>query len=44
MRSRPRTTKRAKKKKILRCPKCNKVVRLYQARCKTCHLVLPKLV
>ncbi|MFN4258959.1 MAG: hypothetical protein ACK4RK_06650 [Gemmataceae bacterium] len=39
MQTRPRTRK-VKRKKYSRCPKCNKQVRLHQRRCKTCHLLL----
>lgn len=39
--ARPRK-KKYKKVKFRRCPKCQKVVRLHQKRCKTCHQVLHK--
>ena len=38
---RPRTKKR-KKTKFRRCPKCHKLLRLKIKRCRTCHLVQPK--
>lgn len=38
---RPRK-KKARQNKRRRCPKCNKLVRIHQRRCKTCHLVQPR--
>jgi hypothetical protein len=39
MQTRPRT-KKAKKSRFKRCPKCNKQVRIHVRRCKTCHQLL----
>jgi hypothetical protein len=36
MQARPQTKKR-RKSRFKRCPKCNKQVRLHQVRCRTCH-------
>ena len=36
---RPKTTA-VKRSRYRRCPKCNKQVRIYMVRCKTCHQVL----
>jgi hypothetical protein len=33
-------TKRVKRLRYRRCPKCNKQVRIYMKRCRTCHQVL----
>jgi hypothetical protein len=41
MQTRPRTRK-AKKARFKRCPKCNKLMRKNKVRCKTCHLLQPK--
>lgn len=42
MPKRPRT-KPSHRAKVRRCPKCQKLVRIHQKRCKTCHQVLHKL-
>ncbi len=39
MPKRPRT-KKYRRTKLSRCPKCQKVTRLHQVRCKTCSLLL----
>lgn len=38
---RPRT-KRVKRLRYRRCPKCNKQIRIHTRRCKTCHLLQHK--
>jgi len=42
MQARPRP-KAYRKTRFHRCPKCNKMLRKHVKRCKTCHLVQPKL-
>jgi len=39
MDKRPRT-KSVRKNRYGRCPKCSKIIRLHQKRCKTCHKAL----
>jgi hypothetical protein len=39
---RPRT-KKMKKNKFRRCPKCQKLLKLHMKRCRTCHQVQHKL-
>lgn len=38
---RPRT-KKVKKSRYRRCPKCHKQIRIHTVRCRTCHLLLPR--
>lgn len=38
---RPRK-KKVRQTKFRRCPKCQKIVRVHQKRCRTCHQVQPK--
>jgi hypothetical protein len=33
-------TKRVKRMRYRRCPKCNKQVRIHTVRCRTCHQLL----
>ncbi len=34
--------KKVRKNRFRRCPKCHKVIRIHQKRCRTCHLALKK--
>jgi hypothetical protein len=38
-RLRPRT-KKVRQSRYRRCPKCQKLIRIHQKRCRVCHLVL----
>jgi hypothetical protein len=39
MQTRPRK-KKVRRTRFSRCPKCRKIVRVHQRRCKTCHFQL----
>jgi len=41
MNGRPQVRK-VKKNRYQRCPKCRKIIRLHQKRCRTCHVLQPK--
>jgi hypothetical protein len=34
--------KKVRQNRFRRCPKCQKIVRAHQKRCRTCHQVQPK--
>ena len=36
-------TKKVRRNRFRRCPKCQKQVRIHMKRCRTCHQVLHKL-
>ena len=38
-----RRLKKVRKNRFGRCPKCHKIIRLHQKRCKTCHMALAKV-